>query len=138
MTFAILLLLAIQPPTGRCLSYEVHPVVLTGTIKAHIFAGRPNYESIGRGDESERMWLIHLDKPICVEADEFSQKEKNVLKVQLVFEEGRTQYEKYHPLLGQRVVVNGELLHATTGHHYTRVLVRVKAIRKKRRTPAPV
>src|ERR1041385_7948481 len=89
MTLTIFLLFVIQSPCAR---YGTQPVVLTGIIKAHAFPGRPSYESIARGDEPERTWLIHLDKPICIETDMFSPKE-NVSKLQLVFEEGRRQYE---------------------------------------------
>jgi hypothetical protein len=118
-----MLLLTLQSPIHQCLNYEKHPVVLVGTIKLHTFPGKPNYESVARGDEPERVWLLQLDRPICVEADDSFQKEANVSRIQLVLSEGQAQYDQYRALLGQRVVVEGELFHAITGHHHTRVFI---------------
>jgi hypothetical protein len=129
-----MLLLTIQPPTGRCLNPNEPGIILIGIIKAHTFPGRPNYESVARGDERERYWLLHLDKPICVEADDSFQKEQNVSRLQLVFE-GDKPYEKYRPLLDRRVAVDGELFHRHTGHHHTRVLITVQAIHNRRENP---
>jgi hypothetical protein len=114
-----------------CLTYESQTAVLTGTIKRHTFAGPPNYESIAKGDAPEVTWVLHLAKPICMTADKDSEAERNVSDLQLVFEEGQKQYERYRPLVGRKVNVTGTLFHALTGHHHTRVLLTVREINKQ-------
>ncbi len=114
-----------------CLSYEPNAVVLRGTIRQHTFAGPPNYESIAKGDEREDVWILHLSKAICVSASKDWEKENSVSKIQLVFLEGQKQYNRYSPLLGQRVTVTGTLFQSHTGHHHTRVLITVDHIKKK-------
>ena len=129
MTLAIMLLLTIQSSPVRCINPNKSGVVLIGTLKAHTFPGPPDWKSVARGDEPERYWLLHLNKPICVEGDDLGLKENNVSWVQLVFEDHKP-YETYRSLLGGRVIVKGELFHRHTGHHHTRVLVTVQAIDK--------
>src|SRR5437762_13578091 len=69
-----------------CLSYEPATVALKGTISRKTFAGPPNYESIKKGDERETYWVLHLTKPVCVNADmpNGETPEKNVSHIQLV------------------------------------------------------
>ena len=38
---------------GECLLYEPQIVSLAGTLRRKTFPGRPNYESVARGDEAE-------------------------------------------------------------------------------------
>lgn len=114
-----------------CLTYESQTVVLTGTMKRHTFPGPPNYESVVKGDAAEIVWVLHLAKPVCVSANNDSEEEKNVSDLQLVFEEGQKQYDRYRRLLGRRVSVTGTLFHAQTGHHHARVLLTVQEITKQ-------
>jgi hypothetical protein len=45
----------LSPPfSGQCLSYAPASVTLTGALTSKTFPGRPNYESIEKGDEPER------------------------------------------------------------------------------------
>ena len=122
----ILLLLLMTPQT--CVSYEPDTVVLKGTIRRHTFAGPPNYESIAKGDQAEVVWLLHLTQPICVSASSDWEKETGVSKVQLVFAD-RSGYDK--SLLNRKVDVTGTLYHQHTGHHHTKVLIKVGTIKKQ-------
>ena len=128
MTLILLLLLTTHQASQQCVSYEPDAVVLKGTIKQHTFAGPPNYESVAKGDRSEQVWVLHLAEPICVSASADWEKETNVSDLQLVFANGRKQYGK--SLLGRRVAVNGTLFRAHTGHHHTKVLLTVSAIKR--------
>jgi Domain of unknown function (DUF4431) len=114
-----------------CLSYEPSTVMLKGKIGRKTFAGRPNYESIKKGDEPEIYWVLRLTKPICVNGDESmpngENPEKNVSDIQLGLDE--EQYARYKDLLGKEVVVRGTLSHALTGHHHTNVLLKVTEIK---------
>ena len=134
MKFAVLIFLLVFHPirlgsaNQSCLTYEPNSVVLQGRMRPHTFPGRPNYQSIAKGDEAERVWVLHLTKPICVLASADWEKEENVSDVQLVFSEGQNQYDRYRSLLGGRIIATGTLFRAHTGHHHTRVLLTVKEI----------
>lgn len=110
-------------PQG-CLSYDPATVTLRGRLSRKIFAGPPNYESVKKGDAPETYWILHLTRPICVSGEE---PEKNVSDIQLFLSE--EQYAQHKDLLGKRVVVNGKLWHASTGHHHTSVLLNVAGIK---------
>lgn len=120
-------------PQG-CLSYEPATVNLKGKITRKSFAGSPNYENVKKGDTPEPYWILHLIRPICVNADEKiiggEKREKNVSKIQLVLTE--EQYAQYKGLLGKRVEVSGKLWPAHTGHHHTNVLITVTEIKDVR------
>ncbi len=124
MTLVLLLLLAMPP----CVSYEPDVVVLKGTIRRHTFPGPPNYESVAKGDLVETVWLLHLTQPICVSASSDWEKETGVSGLQLVFANS-SQYDK--SLLGRKVVVTGTLYHQHTGHHHTKVLIKVSSIKDR-------
>lgn len=114
----------------RCLSYEPKEVKLRGTIIRRTFPGRPNYESVRHGDEPETYWILRMKRAICVNTSADWERERHVSDLQLVFMKGVSQYKLYRRMLGRRVVVSGTLYHGNTGHHHTKVLVTVKAIKK--------
>lgn len=114
-----------------CLRYE-SAVRLRGTIRRETFPGRPNYESVERGDEPETIWLLQLARPLCATADgEDSESERDVHEVQLVLTP--RQYQRWRTLVGARVVAAGKLFHSSTGHHHTRVLLNVSELKKASR-----
>jgi hypothetical protein len=114
-----------------CLSYEPATVKLMGKIIRKTFAGPPNYESVKEGDRPETYWILHLSRPICVNADENmpggEEPERNVPDIQLIL--STEQYTRYKSLLGKRVEVSGKLMHSITGHHHTNILLTVTGIR---------
>ena len=136
MEFILSLLLfthQLNPPRvvkTSCLKYEPHSSVLYGKIKRRVFPGRPNYESSAEGDEREEYWILHLDKPKCVSASADWEEARSVSEIQLVFEEGQKQYDKYRALLGWHVIASGTMFHAHTGHHHTTVLLTVSRIKR--------
>lgn len=115
----------------RCLSYEPMEVKVGGTISRIVFPGPPNYLSVKRGDTPETSWVLHLLKPICVEADggDINVSEKGVTDLQLILDQ--EEFARYRKFVQQkrRVLVNGKLTHAITGHHHTRVLLEVTEIK---------
>lgn len=113
--------------TGKCLSYEPVKVRLSGTIVEKISPGPPEFESIENGDKPETYWVLKLSKPVCVSGDPNDEvnveTEKNVKNMQLVLNsEG---YASYKHLITKKVIVEGTLFHAITGHHHTKVLLEV-------------
>jgi hypothetical protein len=112
-----------------CLAYEPRVVTLTGVVKRTVAPGPPNYESVAKGDRAETIWVLHLSEAVCVDADptnESNTAETGVRDLQLIVDD----YARYTSLLGKRVMVNGQLTHATTGHHHTAVLLAVEQMKR--------
>jgi hypothetical protein len=116
--------------TEQCVTYEPNTIALYGRITRKVFAGPPNYESVVKGDAAEQIWVLRLNRPVCVAANAEWEAEGNVSEIQLVFGEGNSQYKKYESLLGPKVVAKGKLFHAQTGHHHTKVLLTVISIKR--------
>jgi hypothetical protein len=113
-----------------CLSYEPAMVTLGGTITPKTFPGRPNFESVEKGDEPEKVWTLNVEVPLCTNKDNSNpnnQSETNISELQLVFM-GREDYDRYRPMLGKTVNVTGTLYHSYTGHHHTTVMFQVKGM----------
>jgi len=111
---------------AECLPYEPNIVSLAGIINKKDFPGKPNYESIGSGNERETYWILKLDRPICLSEDannELNQPEFGIAEMQLVLDSAK--YDEYRSLLARQVTVRGTLFHAHTGHHHTTVLLKV-------------
>ncbi len=115
-----------------CLLYEPAQVEVSGKIKREVFPGRPNYEDVTKGDEPEYCWILHLASPISVNSkqddDIDNVSETNIKEIQLVFD--KEEYNTYRKLLNQPVVVSGSLFHSHTARHHTKVLIKVKEIKK--------
>ena len=95
------------------------------------FYGPPNYGENPKTDSKESQYVLLLDSPIDVvgsKEDVITQTEREVRRITLVVIDFKANTVK--PLLGSRVVVEGTLFHAHTGHHHTRVLIEVSSIRK--------
>jgi len=109
---------------ATCLSYEPDTVSLTGTVRRHTFPGPPNYESIGKGDEPEPGFYLHMARPVCtIGRDDVDVAARGVRLVQLVLDSAG--YARLRPLLGRPVTLRGTLFHAFSGHHHAALLLRV-------------
>jgi len=136
-TFTLLLLLGAATPgaLAQCLKCQPNPVTLQGVVYAKDYPGPPNYESIRRGDERMRYWILRINKSICVEGDDFDHaRASNVRDLQLVFPD-ESFYKKYRAsvLRGARFRVVGSLFHQETGHHVTKILINVTSLVPLRR-----
>ena len=101
-----------------CLEYGTNS--LFGTLVRQTYPGPPDYKSFTRGDRPVVIWVLLVDPPICVvDPDYRSPKESYAREVQLLLEEG--QYEQYRELLGNKVVVTGDLQHSRGD--YKRLLI---------------
>lgn len=130
---AIVSLLSVVSSPGlsaaQCLEYEPKVVSLSGTLVRETHPGRPNYESVAKGDEPETIWVLKLKDSVCVLAsNEINVKEDSEKEIQLVL--GPEQYKQYRSLLGQTVTVSGKLFHSHTGHHHKRLLLTTNEIKK--------
>jgi hypothetical protein len=113
-----------------CLEYEPATVKLSGKVVKEVHPGRPNFESVEKGDEKETCWYLHLGEPVCVKGGEenslYNSPESNIRKVQLVL--SSNQYKTYQTMENKNVIVTGQLFHSHTGHHHTPVLLTVKTM----------
>jgi len=126
-TTLLVLLISLFPKllcAEACKKYE--STYLIGTIVRQTFPGRPNYESVAKGDEAEKVWVLHLLTPACVQGNGSDPEEKNISDVQLVLNE--KQYQQYRDLVGKIVSASGTIFHSETGHHHTKVLLTVTSL----------
>jgi hypothetical protein len=101
-----------------CLDYGI--VSLTGTVVRQVYAGPPDYESVTKGDEPQTIWILQLDRSVCVEAVSGSTRLYNEREVQLeVTPDNVTQYRA---LLGQKIIATGRLLPGGARHDKRLVL----------------
>ena len=134
MLIAIAILSTMPQPGfvgAHCLEYE--SVSLSGTLVRQTYAGPPDYESVTKGDDPRVIWVLLLDRPICVAdsspgyARAYAERE-----IQLVL--AANQYERYRNLLMKKVIVSGQLLHGGARHH-KRLLIAPSEIRGTRVRP---
>lgn len=50
-------------PAG-CVAYDSDTVSLAGRVIRRVYAGRPGYESVARGDEPDTVLVLVLDRPL--------------------------------------------------------------------------
>jgi hypothetical protein len=120
------------PAHAQCLSYEPTVVTLEGLLSTKLFYGPPNYGETPQQDSKESAYLLSLEKPICTDRDPNSaglnEAETGVTVVQLVANTAELR-QALQSALGRKVLVNGTLFHAHTGHHHTPVLLTLKRVR---------
>lgn len=78
----------------------------------------------------EQVWVLTLPKPACVSVepgDLINEPVKGIRRMQLVVE--RSLEPGFRLLLKKRVVVRGQLFHATTRRHYLPILINVEELR---------
>lgn len=115
-------------PPAKTLSYSSTKNVLRGTVVTKVFPGPPNFESIEQGDRPLEPYILILETPVDVAADEndeINQAVENVEEVQLVFSEG---YPAGPGLIGKKVEVTGGIFHSHTGYHCTQILLEVRSL----------
>lgn len=100
-----------------CLEYG--PARLVGTLVRQTYAGPPDYESVTKGDEPLVIWILQLDRRVCVESNARYPREPSELEIELAAP--ADQYAQYRQLLGEKVIATGELVHG--GANYQKRLV---------------
>ena len=110
---------------GGCRAYEPDTVTITGTLERRTYPGRPNYESVAKGDEAETGLYLVVAPAICVtrNLDDVNQPTAAASLVQLVLDQPG--YDRLRPYLTKKVTVRGTLFHSHTGHHHAELLLNV-------------
>ena len=120
--------LGIADSGARCLRYEPAQVTLVGTLTSRILPGPPNYQSVGRGDYPETVFILKLDEPICVSGDPLSRSNSKshsrITEVQLA-----TRALDLRRFLRQQVRASGRLFNAHMRQHRTPVVLSVVSLR---------
>lgn len=134
--FTLLILLsasAVCASAQECLSYEPAEVQLSGTLSKQVVPGPPNYQDVKKGDKAETIWILTLNKAVCVtgNTDDVNEPEQNVTDLQLVLQPNHFAQLSRMPGRNTQVVSLGKLFHAHTAHHRTKVLLDVKEIKQK-------
>ena len=119
----------VAPEVGQCLPYAPVAVTLAGGLTSKTFPGRPNYESVEKGDEPETYWILSLAQPICtIQSEDGSHgAARDVSALQLLFTKSEM-YQTYRSLLDTNVKVTGSLFSAETAHHHTPVMLQVASM----------
>jgi len=102
-------------------------VTLEGTLIRRPYPGPPNYESVPDGDQRDTALILSIPRPICVAPDSASdegdrQLESGVRELQLAIGTDSV-WAQLRAAHGSRLRVTGELFHAISGHHRTRVVL---------------
>lgn len=100
-----------------CLTYG--PISIAGTLVRQTYAGPPDYESVTKGDEPRVIWVLQLDRRVCVDGNARFPREPTQIEMEVAL--APADYPKYHHLLGQKIIVTGELVHG--GANYQKRLV---------------
>lgn len=120
--------------TASAACYDVskgEPSALAGHLTYQIFAGPPNFEDVQQGDTPEPGHVIKLDKPICIQGDEFADPTNSFDEVQLV--PGEKMEKQMAALRDTDVYVDTvDPMPAMTGHHHRPLLAWVKSISSAR------
>ena len=111
---------------AACLDYSPALVSVVGKLERRTYPGRPNYESVARGDEAETGFYLILRTGVCtngvVGAGETEPK-ANVKLVQLILDQAG--YDALRPRLGTTIRVEGKLFGQISGHHHAPLLLEV-------------
>lgn len=105
----------------RCLSYEPEVVTLRGSVIYRTFTDA--------SDRAERVALLLLDEPICVESkpgDDLNVSEGDQVVVHLNADPSRFGFER--ELSGKRISATGALFHAHTAHHHAALVLTVREL----------
>ena len=101
-------------------------VTIQGKLSRLTFPEEPNYESIKNGDRPASYFFITTPNAFCVAAgqDEFEPAEQKVKTMQLIFVGNANKaYQTLRSQLNKDIVCTGNLMHASTGHHHSTVLL---------------
>lgn len=122
---------ALAAGAGYCLDYG--PVLLNGRLVRQTYAGPPDYESVTKGDAPLVIWVLQLDRSVCV-IDSAGRHPKEYAAREIQIELPPDQYARYGNLLGVKITVSGELIRGGARHD-KRLVIAATDIRPERAQP---
>ena len=114
--FISIILITFSSLSFGCVEPNDEKVELVGEVKTETFPGRPNYESIEKGDEPETVWILTIKNPICFNGIKEKQKRFHLFWLGT----------KKHIKSAGRYKITGKTMESHTGHHHTPVLIEVE------------
>lgn len=109
--------------------FEPNVSIIEGTLITRLHYGPPGYGEDPDNDKEEYPFILQLDDPIKViaeDTDVFNSDISNVLEIQLVLNPEEVEIIKQYK--NKRIKIQGTLFSAFTGHHHTEVLIVVDKI----------
>src|SRR6185437_3135621 len=130
---AIAAVLSLVGPVAHAACLDLKPEAhraFEGSLYFRVFAGRPNYSSVNRGDEPEPTYILKMDHPVCVDGDASSDAIDKADEVQIFPDHDKDGlFRSMRRLVGRRVRVEGKSAFAAfTGHHHAPLLLPITAI----------
>lgn len=110
--------------------FEPSVSIIEGTLISRLYYGPPGYGEDPDNDEQRYQFILQLDNPIGViaeDTDEFNSSISDVLEIQLVLR-GEHYMDMARQHKNKHVKIQGTLFSALTGYHYTEVLIVVDEI----------
>jgi hypothetical protein len=115
------------------LSYEPAVVALEGRLTVVWKCGPPNYGENPNTDAKVRVLILVLSRPANVRGNRQdalnTESVEGIKRIQLNPFNLNTPYKQF---IGTKVLVNGTLFHAHTGHHYTKVVMDIHSLKLKK------
>ncbi|MBK8246697.1 MAG: hypothetical protein IPK85_04780 [Gemmatimonadetes bacterium] len=100
-----------------CIALETDSVRLEGQVIARVYPGRPNYESLAKGDEPDSVIVLRVTRPVCVRHGSADRSVRtNVRELQLFLT--REDFLKARSLVGRAVTLSGTIAEAVWGWHH--------------------
>lgn len=104
--------------------------VVEGKLITRMYYGPPNYGENPETDSKQYPFILQLDKPIDViaeEDDEFNSDKLGITEIQVV-PMNKEQTELLDQYINKRVIIQGTLFEAIFGGHHREVLIEVEKI----------
>lgn len=129
-TLVLLCSCSVRTKEDQDYKFEPNVSIVEGTLITRMYYGQPGYGEDPENDAKEYPYILQLDKPINVKAQEgdiMNSDKFDVKEIQVVplGEEDLKSIKKY---LDKHIKIEGTLFSALTGHHHTEVLIEVKRI----------
>jgi len=106
-------------PAG-CVAYDSDTVSLAGRVIRRVYAGRPGYESVARGDEPDTVLVLVLDGPLYPVTTSFSR--LTIASVKFNCTSPAKRFLSTLGQLGSRMTLRGTIEGAVWGWHHLPVV----------------
>lgn len=112
---------------AHCYDYGAPGIDLSGTLLRRVIPGPPHYSSITTGDRPDTVWVLRLDRTICLRTDTVSQGRSGIKEVRLIVpEEDGSEMRRY---TDRHIVFTGKLQRGAVAsdplpiHYWARIFV---------------
>ena len=138
MLIALLSLVAAAAPatpSPDCLDASVErdiPVNFTGRLERQVYPGPPEYMSIRRGDRPETVYILVLDRSICLNEDVGIGAPRTPFRRIQLYTGRDALWPRLRAAVGHRIRISGRGFGAHTGHHREPLVVDVASLQVRR------